>query len=106
MLVPHCFNAHRPAQGLLATVAEKPHRFTPAEYGGLLAASVPERTPATPEQRQQLQRVLAEAGVAPSGAGGGASKGGKGGKALAALVKAVGGGAMGRREGRTESERQ
>jgi hypothetical protein len=51
------------AEGLVATVAEKPHRFSPAEYGALLAASVAER-PVAPEQRAALQRVLADAGRA------------------------------------------
>ncbi|GAB4819189.1 hypothetical protein N2152v2_006235 [Parachlorella kessleri] len=80
-------------EGLLATVAEKPHRFSPSEYSALLAANVAERPAATPEQRAALQRTLTEAGV-----GGGSGKGSGGGlkaakgtanAALAAFVKAV-----------------
>lgn len=49
------------AEGLVATVAEKPHRFSGPEYLALLAANVVERS-VTAEHRQQLQRVLTEAG--------------------------------------------
>lgn len=75
-------------EGLLATVAEKPRRFSPAEYAALLGASVPERATVTPEHRAQLQRTLEAAGA---GAGGPRGPKGvaKGGAALAALVKAV-----------------
>ncbi len=78
-------------EGLLATVAEKPHRFTPAEYAALLAASVAERPAVTSEQRAALQRTLAEAGAAGAKGGGGGSRAAKGGAnaALAAFVKAV-----------------
>ena len=82
-------------EGLLATVAEKPHRFSAAEYSALLAANVAERPAATPEQRAALQRTLAEAGVGGSGGkgsgGGGGLKAAKGtaNAALAAFVKAV-----------------
>ncbi len=51
------------AEGLVATAAEKPHRFSPAEYAALLAASVIER-PVSAEQRAALARVLADAGRA------------------------------------------
>lgn len=81
-------------EGLLATVAEKPHRFSAAEYSALLAASVPERTPASQEQRTALQRILAEAGLGGPGGGSGKSGGKSGGKGsnaagLAAFVKSV-----------------
>lgn len=49
------------AEGLVATAAERPHRFTAPEYMALLAADVAER-PVTPEHRAALQRVLTEAG--------------------------------------------
>ncbi len=80
-------------EGLLATVAEKPHRFSPAEYAALLAASVPERPPATAEQRAALQRTLAEAGAGAGGSKTGSSgvraAKGSANAALAAFVKAV-----------------
>lgn len=52
----------------MATVAEKPHRFTPTEYQALLAANVVER-PVGPDHRAALQRVLADAarGAKPPG---------------------------------------
>ena len=56
------------AEGLVATVAEKPHRFTAAEYTALLAASVAER-PVAPEQRAALQKVLSDASRAAKPAG-------------------------------------
>jgi hypothetical protein len=49
------------AEGLVATVAERPHRFTAPEFTALLAAEVAER-PVTPEHRAALQRVLTDAG--------------------------------------------
>lgn len=49
------------AEGLVATVAEKPHRFSAAEYLALLGADVAER-PVSAEHRAALQRVLADAG--------------------------------------------
>ena len=69
-------------EGLVATAAEKPHRFTAPEYAALLAVTVPER-PVSPEHRAALQRVLAEAARGPvkgggSAAGGGAGAGGGG----------------------------
>lgn len=69
------------ADGLVATVTEKPHRFSGPEYLALLAANVVER-PVMPEHRQQLQRVLTEAGrLAKPGVGKAALQG--------ALAKAV-----------------
>ncbi|PRW57112.1 exocyst complex component SEC8 [Chlorella sorokiniana] len=68
------------AEGLVATVAEKPHRFSGPEYLALLAANVVER-PVTVEHRQQLQRVLTEAGRLAKPAGKAALQG--------ALAKAV-----------------
>ena len=48
------------AEGLVATAAEKPHRFSADEYRALLAANVAGR-PVSADQRAALQRVLAEA---------------------------------------------
>ncbi|KAL4857163.1 Serine/threonine-protein kinase PRP4 [Chlorella vulgaris] len=49
------------AEGLVATVAERPHRFAAPEFLALMAADVAERN-VTAEHRQALQRVLTEAG--------------------------------------------
>ena len=65
----------------MATVAEKPHRFSGPEYLALLAANVVGR-PVTAEHRQQLQRVLTEAGRLAKPAGKAALQG-----ALAKVVK-------------------
>ena len=74
------------AEGLVTTAAEKPHRFSAAEYQALLAATVIER-PVTPDQRQQLQRVLTEAGrlAKPTSKANAALQG-----ALAKVVKGMG----------------
>ncbi|KAL4452048.1 hypothetical protein ABPG75_007710 [Micractinium tetrahymenae] len=73
------------AEGLVATAAEKPHRFSPAEYAALLGASVAER-PVSAEQRAALARVLADAGRAakPTSKANAALQG-----AIAKAVKAI-----------------
>jgi hypothetical protein len=73
------------AEGLVATVAERPNRFTAAEYLALLSADVAERQ-VTPEHRAALQRVLTDAGrmAKPASKANAALQG-----ALAKAVKAI-----------------
>ena len=51
----------------MATAAERPQRFLPAEWEALLAAPVVGR-PVSDEQRERLRQVLREAGAWPAAA--------------------------------------
>lgn len=73
------------AEGLVATVAEKPHRFSTAEFQALMGASVAERS-VTEAHKAALQRVLTDAGrlAKPASKANAALQG-----ALAKAVKAI-----------------